>query len=282
MRRVSAKTTFLMPALLLLLAVTVYPLLHVVWLSLHRRLLIFDINRFVGADNYLHLLSDERYWRALGNTAYFTGVSVALELLLGMSFALLLDRVVRGKGVLRAVVLLPWAIPTVVSAKMWEWIYNADYGLLSYLVGRQVSWLGSPLLALNAAVVMDVWKTTPFVTLLLTAALQEIPQDLYKAAQVDGADAFTTFRRITLPMITPMIVIILVFRTLDAFRVFDAVYVLTGGGPAGTTETLSIYAYNLLFQTLQFGYGSTVALTVFVFVGLLTLVYLAVLRRTTR
>ncbi len=276
------KIWFLSPALVVLGAITAYPLLHVFWLTLHRRLLIFDIFRFVGLDNYAHLLGDDRYWRALGNTAYFTSASVALEIFLGVGFALLLRPVSKGRGALLAVVLLPWAIPTVVSAKMWSWIYNSDFGVLNYLLGTEVNWLGSPFWAINAAVLMDAWKTTPFVTLLVTAALQEIPTDLYQAAQVDGAGSFTMFRRITLPLIMPMIVIILVFRTLDAFRVFDAVYVLTGGGPAGTTETLSIYAYNLLFQTLQFGYGSTVALSVFLFVCLLTGGYLLLLRRTLR
>lgn len=276
------KIGFLSPALVVLGAITAYPLVHVLWLTLHRRLLIFDIFRFVGLDNYAHLLGDDRYWRALGNTAYFTSASVALEILLGVGFALLLRPVSKGRGALLAVVLLPWAIPTVVSAKMWSWIYNSDFGVLNYLLGTEVNWLGSPFWAINAAVIMDAWKTTPFVTLLVTAALQEIPTDLYQAAKVDGAGSFTMFRRITLPLIMPMIVIILVFRTLDAFRVFDAVYVLTGGGPAGTTETLSIYAYNLLFQTLQFGYGSTVAVSVFLFVCLLTGGYLLLLRRTLR
>jgi multiple sugar transport system permease protein len=277
-----AKHLFLAPALAVLALVTVYPLIQVIWLSFHRRLLIFDIDELIGLHNYVRLFGDERWWRAVMNTFYFTGVSVSLELILGIVFAMLLDSVVRGRGVLRAIVLLPWAIPTVVSAKMWEWIYNPDFGILNHLLGTDINWLGSPFWALNAAVFMDVWKTTPFVTLLITAALQEIPDDLYRAARVDGADRTTIFRRITLPLIMPMIVVILVFRTLDAFRVFDAVYVLTGGGPAGTTETLSIYAYNLLFQTLQFGYGSTVALSVFVFVGLVTLFYLALLRRMTR
>lgn len=271
---------FLAPALVVLSAVTVYPLLHVSWQTLHRRLLIFDIFRFVGLENYARLLSDDRYWSALANTAYFTSTSVALEVVLGVSFALLLNPISKGRGVLLALMVLPWAIPNVVTAEMWAWMYNTDFGLLNYLLGTEVNWLGNPLWALNAAVLMDVWKTTPFVALLVMAALREIPEDIYRAARIDGASSFTVFRRITLPLIAPMVTIVLIFRTLDAFRVFDAVYVLTGGGPAGTTETLSIYAYNLLFQTLQFGYGSTVALSVFVLVGLLTAGYLWVLRRT--
>jgi multiple sugar transport system permease protein len=142
-----------------------------------------------------------------------------------------------------------------------------------------VNWLGNPFWAMNAAILMDVWKTAPFVTLLVMAGLQGIPRDLYLAALVDGADAWTRFRRITLPMLKPVILVVLVFRTLDAFRVFDAIYVLTGGGPANATETLSIYAYKVLFQTLQFGYGSAIALVVFLCVGALTLLYVRMLRR---
>jgi multiple sugar transport system permease protein len=250
----------------------------VLWLSLHRRLLIFDISRFVGLDNFAFLIQDSRFWNAFGNTLYFTAVSVAAELLLGLGVAVLLHRAFRGKGLMRTVLLIPWAIPTVVSAKMWEWLYNPDFGLLNYLLGMRINWLGSPALALHAAIFMDVWKTTPFVALLLMAGLQTIPRELYQAARIDGATAWMAFRAITLPLLKPVILVVLIFRTLDAFRVFDAVYVLTGGGPANTTETLSIYAYKVLFQTLQFGYGSAIAVTVFFFVGLITLLYVRQLR----
>lgn len=278
-RRADPKALFLAPALLALAGVTLYPLGHVMWLSLHRRLLIFDISRFVGLGNYRFLLGDGRFWNALYNTGYFTGLSVLLELALGLAVAVLLNRAFRGKGLMRAVVLVPWAVPTVVSAKMWEWMYNVDFGLFNYLVGSQVNWLGSPFWALNAAVAMDVWKSTPFVALILMAGLQSIPAELYQAARVDGASSWTIFRRITLPLLKPFILIVLVFRTLDAFRVFDAIYVLTGGGPANTTETVSIYAYKVLFQTLQFGYGSAIAVTVFGCVGLLTILYVRLLGR---
>ncbi|MCB0343569.1 MAG: sugar ABC transporter permease [Bdellovibrionales bacterium] len=280
MKRFGLKYLYLLPAMLVLMLVTIYPLVHVVALSLHRKLLIFDISRFVGFANFEFMLGDSRFWTALGNTAYFTLVSVALELAIGLGIALLLNRSFKGRGLMRSVVLLPWAIPTVVSAKMWEWIYNADYGVLNYLLNIDINWLGSPAWALNAAVLMDVWKTTPFVAILLLAALQDIPDDLYRAARVDGAGTLKILQRITLPMILPMIWVVVIFRTLDAFRVFDAVYVLTGGGPAGSSETLSIYAYNLLFQTLQFGYGSAVALSVFICVGLITLVLIRAMRRS--
>ena len=267
------------PALTSLLLVAAYPVVLVLWFSLHRKNPIFDISEFIGLANYQAIFGEPRFWNALGNTAYFTGVSVTLELILGLSVALLLNRVFRGRGMMRAVVLVPWAIPTVVSARMWEWMYNTDFGVLNYLLGAQVNWLGDPFWAMNAAIFMDVWKTTPFVALLLTAGLQVIPRELYASAKNDGAGGWATFRRITLPLLLPTMLVVLLFRTLDAFRVFDAIYVLTGGGPANSTETLSIYAYKSLFQTLQFGYGSALAVIVFVCVGLISVFYIRLLSR---
>jgi multiple sugar transport system permease protein len=269
---------FVAPALLVLAAVAVVPVLSVVLLGFFRRHLIFGVSEFIGFDNYRFLISDARFWNALGNTAYFTFLSVALELGLGLAFAVLLHRAVPAKGIVRALVLVPWAIPTVVSARMWEWLYNTDLGLLNHLLGAKINWLGSPAWALHAAILMDVWKTTPFVVILLTAGLQVIPRDLYHAAELDGAGPWQRFRRITLPLLKPVILVVLIFRTLDAFRVFDAVYVLTGGGPANATETLSIYAYKVLFQTLQFGYGSALATIVFLCVGGLSVLYVRMLR----
>jgi len=273
---------FVMPALVLLSLVTIYPIIYVFYLSLHRRLLIFDISRFVGIDNYIFLFKDDRFWNALKNTVYFTTLSVSLELILGLAIAMLLNMSFRFKGVARALVLIPWAIPTVVSARMWEWIYNTDFGILNYLIGAKINWLGSPFWAVNAAVFMDAWKTTPFVVILLMAGLQVIPLELYQAARIDGANAWQIFRRVTLPLLKPVILVVLIFRTLDAFRVFDAIYVLTGGGPANTTETLSIYAYKVLFQTLQFGYGSTLSVVVFLCTGAISIFYIRLLSRGMR
>ena len=256
---------FIMPALALLFFVTVYPVLYVFYLSLRRELLIFHISRFVGLDNYLFLLRDDRFWNALKNTAYFTGVSVSAELVIGLAVAMLLNRPSRFKGPIRAVVLIPWAVPTVVSARMWEWIFNSDFGVLNYILGAKINWLGDPFWAIHAAILTDVWKTTPFVVILLTAGLQVIPGELYHAAKTDGAGSWA------------VILVVLIFRTLDAFRVFDVIYVLTGGGPANTTETLSIYAYKILFQTLQFGYGSTLSVMVFLLVGGISILYIKLL-----
>jgi trehalose/maltose transport system permease protein len=273
---------FVMPSVILLSVITVYPLFYVLYLSLHRKLLIFNISRFVGFENYHFLLKDDRFWNALRNTLYFTGISVSLELFLGLCIAILLNRPFRGRGIARAIMLIPWAIPTVVSAKMWEWMYNTDFGLFNYLLGIKINWLGSPFWALNAAILMDVWKTTPFVAILLIAGLQVIPGEVLQAARVDGAGNWQIFRKITLPLLKPVILIVLLFRTLDAFRVFDAIYVLTGGGPANTTETLSVYAYKVLFQTLQFGYGSTLSVVVFLCVGIMSTAYVNLLRRDRR
>jgi multiple sugar transport system permease protein len=277
-RRRHIATAFLAPVAMLLTVVTVLPLLWVLWMSLQQRALVHGAPRFIGLENYVRLLGDQRFWNALGNTAYFTAVSVTLELVLGLGIALLLHRAGRSRPLLYAIVLVPWAVPTIVSARMWEWIYNADFGVLNYLLGGQFNWLGSPLLALHAAIVMDVWKATPFVALLLLAGLQAIPRDLHLAAAVDGASPGRIFRDLTLPLLAPVITVVVVFRTIDAFRVFDAVYVLTGGGPANATETLSIYAYKVLFQTLDFGYGSALAVVVMLTVGLAAIVYARVLR----
>ncbi len=269
------------PAVLVLAAVALFPILAAVWLSLHRSILVFGEERFIGVENYAFLLRDTRFLTALGNTAYFTLVAVTVELLLAMPLALLMNRAFPGRGLLRASVLIPWAIPTVVAAKLWAWMYNPDFGLLNQLwPGRDVNWLGTPGLALHAAILVDVWKTTPFVALLLLAGLQGIPQDLYKAARVDGAGPWRVFWRITLPLLSPALLIALLFRTLDAFRVFDAIYVLTEGGPANTTETLSIYAYKTLMRSGNFGYGSTLSVVTFRCVVLLALGYLRLLGRS--
>jgi multiple sugar transport system permease protein len=271
--------SFILPALFILFLVAVYPLGYMLWLSFQKRLLIFNVSGFVGWGNYLFLLKDARFWNALKNTVYFTAVSTALELLLGLGIALLINRSFKYRGLITAVILVPWAVPTVVSARMWELIYNSDFGVLNYILGARINWLGSPAWAMHAAILADVWKTTPFVILLLVAGLRVIPRELYQAARVDGAGSWGIFRYITLPLLLPVILVALLFRTLDAFRVFDIIYVLTGGGPANTTETLSVYAYKVLFQTLRFGYGSTLAVVVFLCTGAISLVYVKLLVR---
>jgi multiple sugar transport system permease protein len=266
---------FVAPAVAVLGAVAVVPVLAAVWLSLHRSIVIFHEQRFIGLGNYRFLLEDARFWSALRTTAYFTAVAVSVELVLGLLVALLL---VRGHGLLRAAVLIPWAVPTAVSARLWAWLFNADYGALHRLL-PSVDWLGSPTAALHAAILVDVWKTTPFVALLLLAGLQSIPSEVLRAARVDGASPARAFFSITLPLLRPSILLALLFRSLDAFRVFDAIYVLTEGGPGNTTETLSIYAFKTLMRSGDFGYGSALAVATFLCVVAISLCFFRVLGR---
>lgn len=266
---------FASPVVAAFALIAVYPLCAAVWLSLHRSLLSFHEQRFIGFDNYAFLLGDARFFAALGHTLYFTAVAVTAELLLGLGCALLLNRAFRGRGLVRAAVLIPWAIPTVVSARLWAHLFNPEGGLITTLLpGADINFLGTPGYAMHAAILVDVWKTTPFVTLLLLAGLQTLPKDVYSAARIDGASRFRIFWSITLPLLRPTIAVTLVFRALDALRVFDAVYVLTGGGPANTTETLSIYAYKTLMRSGDFGYGSTLAVATFLTVAGLAALYL--------
>jgi multiple sugar transport system permease protein len=269
----------LSPSVLTVALVAVIPIITVFWLSLHRSLPVYGIFEFKGIANYVELLGEPRFLRSLVNTIYITVVAVSLELVLGLAIAMLIHENFPGRGLARAAILIPWAIPTVVSAKMWEWILNPDFGLLNYLLGSNTHWLGHPVLAIHSVILVDVWKTTPFAVLLLLAGLQVIPEDLYRAGKVDGAGAWKRFFHITLPLLKPVILITILFRTLDTFRMFDVVYVLTGGGPANTTETLSLYAYKLYFQMLDFGFGSVVSVIIFVCIMTLSLVYLRLLMR---
>lgn len=276
----TAARAFTIPAALALAAVTLVPLLDALWLSLHRDILVFHEHRFVGLANYGFLLRDGRFWSAVGNTGYFALVSVAVELTLGLAFALLLDSSFRGRGLARAAVLVPWAVPTVVSARLFGWLFNPDFGLLTKAFPlHDATWLGTPGWAMHAAILVDVWKTTPFVALMLLAGLQGLPRDVFQAARIDGASRWTIFWRVTLPLLRPTLVVTLLFRALDAVRVFDAVYVLTEGGPANTTETLSIYAYKTLMRAGDFGYGSTLAVATFVCVGIVAALSLSLVRR---
>lgn len=273
------------PGLLIISLLAFYPILNTFWLSLHRILLQMPFlgRPFIGLDNYLAIFQEIRFWRALRNTAYFTVVSVAIELVLGLGMALLMHRNFRGRGIVRASVLIPWAIPTAVSAMMWKFIYNDQLGVANallmklHIISSPQAWLGETSTAMFSLIFADVWKTTPFMALLLLAGLQVIPEELYEAARVDGAGVWTRFTRVTLPLLTSTILVALLFRTLDAFRVFDLVWVLTNGGPGNTTETLSVYAYKTLMRYLDFGTGSALAVLTFVCVMLISFFYIKVL-----
>jgi multiple sugar transport system permease protein len=238
--------------------------------------------RFVGFKNYSEILVREDFWRALFFTLMFALTTVVFEIVLGMIFALLLNEAFPGRGLLRAVVLIPWAIPTIISARTWELIYNVNYGILNFLVtnlglsGGAVNWFGEPMSAFWALVIADVWKTTPFVVIILLAGLQAIPTDIYKQARIDGTGMFKSFWRITLPLIKPVLTIALIFRTIDSMRIFDLVFVLTGGGPGGSTQTLSTLGHQYFVQFNDFPMGSAISVVTFLIAFTLSLLYIKV------
>jgi multiple sugar transport system permease protein len=275
-----AGLAFVAPAALTLAALALYPSLWVLWLSLQQRIPIFGVARFVGLDHYAFLAGDPRFWNATKVTLVFTSVSVGLELVLGLAVALALQRQRLGRRLALSLLLLAWALPSVVTAKLFEWLYHPSAGLVNLLLGgRALNWLGDPTLALPGLILADVWRTAPFVALLCYARLLTIPPEVYEAARVDGAGRLATLASVTLPLLRSILLVALLFRTLDALRAFDLMYVLTGGGPAGTTETLTVYAYRSLFQTLQLGFGAAVGVVVFVLVMAVAAAYLRALRR---
>jgi multiple sugar transport system permease protein len=268
------------PALTVLAVLTVYPGVWVLWLSLGDHVPIFDVSRFIGLGHYVFLATDALFLRALGTTAIFTIVSVTLELVLGVLMALALAGQRRGRRLAISLLLLGWAMPAVVTAKIFEWLYHPIGGLVNYALGGAViNWLGDPHLALPAVILADVWRTTPFVAILAFARLLGIPPELYEAARVDGAGPVATFTRVTLPLLRQILTIAILFRTLDALRAFDIMFVLTGGGPASTTETLTVHAYRAMFQMLQFGFGSAIGVIVFGLVMAVAWIYLRLLQR---
>ncbi|QXE00995.1 carbohydrate ABC transporter permease [Terribacillus sp. DMT04] len=235
---------------------------------------------FVGVQNYTDYLANGRTWTAMLNTLLFTVVTVGVELAVGMLVALLINRVFIGRGLVRAAVLVPWAIPTAVAAMMWTFLFDGQSGIMAYYMA-QLGIIDDPGVLLStgaggmfSVMFADIWKTTPYMALLLLAGLQTIPRSMYEAAAVDGANKFQQFFSITLPMIRSAILVAVLFRALDAFRVFDLIYVLTGGGPANSTESISVYAYKLLFEQQNFGAGSALSVIVFLSVALLSTIFI--------
>jgi trehalose/maltose transport system permease protein len=284
--RVRHALWMLAPLLALLAGVAGWPLLRTIWISLtDMQLSDPAAAHFVGLDNYLGrygLLRDPGWWSAAFNTLAFAGVSVSLETLLGLGVALLLNHPSRLRTALRACVLVPWAIPTVVSAKMWSWMLHDQFGVVNHvllalgLLHQPVAWTADPVLSLLSVVAVDVWKTTPFMALLILAALQTVPGDCYEAAAVDGVPAWAVFRRITLPLIAPGIAVAVVFRLLDALRVFDLIYVMTAN--SRSTRSMSVFVREQLIDFQQVGYGSAAATVLFVTIALCTLATMRALR----
>jgi ABC-type sugar transport system permease subunit len=267
------------PAVSIIALVALGPVLWAMWESLHEH----DLRmpwlgfRFVGLQNYVEAFSDPRFIEAIGHTLAFAAVTVTLEIALGLALALAVDSITRGRGLLRTTMLLPWAVPTVVVGLVWRFIFETPGGLMNSLLARiGVSqppvWFADPLAAWMPIVVADVWKTTPFVAILLLAGLQGIDRSLYEAARMDGATAWRQFTHITLPLLAPALSVAVVFRAVDAFRVFDVIYVMTGGGPGTATEPIALYTFSALLENLRFGFGSALSVIIFGLTFLLALI----------
>jgi multiple sugar transport system permease protein len=275
----------LAPMLLVMLLLTAWPLLRTIWLSFTDAALIGsgETPAWIGLENYLYALSDPDFRASIWRTLYFTLVSVTFEGVIGVLVALLLNQKFVGRNVLRVLVILPWALPTIVNAMMWRLNFNPDYGSINALLSQlgiidgYRSWLGSPDAALNAVMFADIWKNYPLVTLLVLAALQSIPEDLFEAARLDGASAWRRFRAITFPAIVAPLGVALVLRTIDAFKIFDIIYVMTRGGPVDSTKTLSFFVYQESFSYLRAGSGAAYAILMTLMCALLITLYLLML-----
>jgi multiple sugar transport system permease protein len=276
----------MLPLLIVMVAVIGWPLVDTVRLSFTDAKLVGTSGSFVGVDNYLKMLSNSGFQRAFLTTTWFAVISVTAEMFVGVGAALLLNQQFYGRTVLRALMILPWALPTVVNATLWRLIYNPEYGALNAaltqigLLDAYRSWLGEPGTALAALILADTWKNFPLVALIALAALQAVPRDITSAAMVDGAGAWSRFRFVILPYLAGPLMVALVLRTIEAFKVFDIIWVMTRGGPANSTRTLSILVYQEAFSFQRAGSGASLALMVTLMVTVLAAIYAAVIRKT--
>jgi multiple sugar transport system permease protein len=279
-REVIAAYLFLLPAIAVVIAFVLVPVAGTFSNSFFRDVTYLP-KKYVGLANFGRILTDADFHNAFQFTVLFTLVAVALETVCGLIFALLLNEHFKGRGVIRAVILIPWAVPTIVSAKVWKLIFDYSYGVLNWCIvllglsGDKINWLGTSFAAFWALIIAEVWKTTPFVVIILLAGLQAVPQEIYKQAKIDGAGLWKRLHAITLPVIRPVIIIALIFRTIDSLRIFDLVYVLTGGGPGSSTKTLSMIGFEMYTNDL-FGKGSAVSVITFCLVFAITIAYITI------
>jgi ABC-type sugar transport system permease subunit len=275
------------PSLLIILGITLQPILSTLYLSFFEAHSGINLPReFVGFDNYLGLLKDNVFWSSIGRTLYFMVVSVGIELVLGIAIAQLINTRPPGWRFLRTSLIIPWAVPTIVNGAMWRWIYSADYGALNGLlvqlgiIKSYVPWLIDPARAMNLVIVADIWHTVPFVVLIIQAALATLPAELDEAAAVDGASAWNRFWLIRLPLLRPAILVVLIIRSVEAFRVFDIVYIITQGGPAFGTVTISYQTYLETFSYGNLGRGAALSFLISVFTLVMAFLYIRFLYRT--
>jgi len=270
---------FMAPTLVVIAFVAGWPLVRTIWFSFtDASLSNMSAAQYTGFENFFFLFKDNTWVNSIKNTLYFASVSVVLETILGLVIALVLNTHIKGRGLLRTAVLIPWAIPTIVSAKMWGWMLHDVYGVINDIflwvgfIKQPIAWAADPKLAMISVIMVDVWKTTPFMALLLLAGLQLLPQECFEAARVDGIHPIRVFWRVTLPLLKPAIIVAVIFRSLDALRVFDLIYVLTGG--SSETMSMSVYARQQLFDFQNVGLGSAASTVLFFMIGLITIIFL--------
>jgi trehalose/maltose transport system permease protein len=274
----------LTPALVLVALVAIYPLARTIYDSFTDRQFLEGIEptKFIGLQNYRDLLHDTIFRDSIVVTVKFTVITVAFELVLGLIIALVVNSGFKGRGVMRAMMLVPWAIPTVVAAQMWKWMYDDVFGVINdglirlHIIDEPIAWISQSSTALASVAAVDIWKTTPFVALLLLAGLQVIPNEVYEAADVDGASKWHQFWKITLPLLVPAILVVLIFRTLDALRVFDVFYVFFGSRL--DTQTMAIYTQNTIVATGDVGYGAAMSVAIFLIIGIFVVIYTTFVR----
>ncbi|MGH9068251.1 MAG: carbohydrate ABC transporter permease [Acidimicrobiales bacterium] len=276
------------PAVLILLFITAFPLAYNLWNSFHQVILSNPgAHPFVGGANYTKLVTSPGFGASLARTVVFTAASVFLETIAALALAVVLNKRFVGRGLVRAAVLIPWAVPTVVSATLWKTMFDPRSGFVDYLLGAlhlpgsHVTWLAGPWTSWTAIFVADAWKNVPFMAIILLAGLQVIPNEVYEAARIDGASAWQAFRRVTMPLLKPALLVALVFRTLQAFLIFDVIYIMTGGGPGNTTETLSYLNWHAFLVETDFGYGGAISVALVVISLAIAAVYTRVLRPNT-
>ncbi len=273
----------LAPALVVVALVALYPLGETVYQSFtDKSFLGLGGTHWIGLENYTNLVHDSIFRKSIVTTVKFTAITVGFEFVLGLVIALVVNSNFRGRGVMRAVMLVPWAIPTVISAQMWKWMYDDVFGVFNdlgrrlHLLHHSVAWISQPNTSLGAVCAVDIWKTTPFVALLLLAGLQVIPKDLYEAADVDGASKLQQFWRITMPLLRPAILVALIFRTLDALRVFDVFYVFFGNRV--DTQTMAVYDQNTIVTVGNVGYGAAVSVAIFLIIAIFVVIYVTFIK----
>lgn len=276
----------ILPALIIILGITLQPVVSTLYLSFFKTALGRpEDNAFIGLANYSDLIKDTTFWVTIGRTAYFTIVSVGLELMLGLAIAQLIHSHPPGWQLLRTSLIIPWAVPTIVNGAMWRWIYNADYGALNGLlyslgiIDKYIPWLTKPFVAMNLVILADIWHSVPFIALILQAALATISPELDEAAAVDGANAWQRFFKIRLPLLRSAILVALVIRTVEAFRAFDIIYVVTNGGPAFGTVTISFLTYLETFTYGHIGRGAAVSFLISFFTLAMAFIYIKLLYR---